>query len=284
MINNSTKKPGPNKKPLWLLIFIPLLIIGAVILIRVLDKPREVRSSLPEELTPRMTYAVVNSYPHDPRAFTQGLVYHKGYLYESTGLYGESSLRKVDLETGKVLQQVDLPAEYFAEGLVIYEDQLVQLTWREKVGFVYDLEDFSIIRQFTYQTQGWGLTYDDQRLILSDGTDRLYFLDPNTFQVVDSLSITYQGQAIQRLNELEYIRGEIYANIWQTDDIVRINPLTGEVVGWIDLSAILPDDIRTADTDVLNGIAYDPESDRLFITGKRWPKLYEIRLLPVSSD
>ncbi|MDY6845679.1 MAG: glutaminyl-peptide cyclotransferase [Chloroflexota bacterium] len=278
------KKPDSKNKIVWSLFLSALFIIGAVFIFLNYNTPREVRSSLPEELTPKMTYAVVNSYPHDPRAFTQGLVYHKGYLYESTGLYSESSLRQVDLETGEVLRKVDLSDEFFAEGLAIYDNQLVQLTWREKVGFVYALEDFSIIRQFTYQTQGWGLTYDDQRLILSDGTDRLYFLDPNTFQVVDSLSITYQGQAIQRLNELEYIRGEIYANIWQTDDIVRINPLTGEVVGWIDLSAILPDDIRTTDTDVLNGIAYDPESDRLFITGKRWPKLYEIRLVPVSSD
>jgi len=231
-----------------------------------------------------MTYEVLNVFPHDPQAFTQGLVFHEGYLYESTGLYGESSLRKVDLETGEVLQQVNLPSEFFGEGLALYEDQLIQLTWREGVGFIYDLADFSLQGQFEYQTEGWGLTHDGERLIMSDGTNNLYFLDPNTLQITEIVEVTFMGEEIVLLNELEYIRGEIFANIWQSEDIVRINPETGEVLGWIDLSGILPEELRTPGTDVLNGIAYDHEGDRLFITGKRWPRLYEILLVPVPSE
>lgn len=279
-MNDPTKKHGPNNKRSWLLFIISLLIIAIVILILVLDKPKEVQNSISEEFTTVMTYEVLNSFPHDPQAFTQGLVYHEGYLYESTGLYGESTLRKVDPETGEVLMEVDLPAEYFAEGLVIFEDQLFQLTWREGTGFIYNLEDFALLDQFNYQTEGWGLAHDGERLIMSDGTNKLYFLDLSSLQVTGSVDVTFQGEKIVRLNELEYIRGEIYANIWQTDLIVRIDPAAGDVLGWIDLAGILPDDFRTPETDVLNGIAYDPENDRLFITGKRWPRLYEIRLLP----
>jgi glutamine cyclotransferase/dienelactone hydrolase len=229
-----------------------------------------------------MTYEVIHVFPHDPLAFTQGLIYLDGFLYESTGLYGQSSLRKVALETGEVLQQVDLGSEYFAEGLTAWEDTLIQLTWRKGIGFVYQLEDFSLIDSFTYETEGWGLTHDGERLIMSDGTSKLYFLDPQTYQVTGSVNVTDQGEDITRLNELEYIRGEVFANIWQTDDIARIDPTTGDVLGWIDLSGLLPEDERTTETDVLNGIAYDTEQDRLFVTGKFWPKLFEIRLVPVQ--
>jgi len=277
-------------KKRWILLLLPLLILGAVILILSLDK--EDRVSIPNEITPSevvtptdeftpvMTYEVLNAYPHDPQAFTQGLVFHDGYLYESTGLYGESSLRQVDLETGEVLRQVDLSDEYFGEGLALYDEKLFQLTWREGTGFIYDLEDFSLIDQFSYQTEGWGLTYNGKRLIMSDGSNMLYFLDPDSLQITGNIEVTFMGEAVVRLNELEYVRGEIYANIWQTDTIARIDPQSGDILGWIDLSGILPEDLRTPETDVLNGIAFDQENDRLFITGKRWPRLYEIRLLP----
>lgn len=263
----------------WILLLIPLLILGAVLLIDSLNKG-EVRNSIPEAFTPVMTYEVLNVFPHDPQAFTQGLVYHEGYLYESTGLYGESSLRQVDLETGEVLRKMDLPDEFFAEGLAIYDNKLFQLTWRESTGFIYTLEDFTPLNQFTYQTEGWGLAHDGERLIMSDGTNKLYFLDPGSLQVTETVDVTFQGEAIPRLNELEYVREEIYANIWQTNYIIRVDPETGDVLGFIDLRGILPENLRTPETDVLNGIAYDSEADRLFITGKRWQRLYEIRLLP----
>jgi len=302
--------PNENRKGIWkngwILLLLSILIAGAVLLIVFLDNedipnanhesftptiaftPTPVFTPSPaatrtEEFTPVMTYEVLNIFPHDPQAFTQGLVYHEGYLYESTGLYGESSLRKVELETGEVLRKVDLSEAYFAEGLALYEDRLFQLTWREGTGFIYGLEDFSLIDQFVYQTEGWGLTHDGERLIMSDGTNNLYFLDPNTLQITKTLEVTFMGEEIVRLNELEYIRGEIYANIWQTDYIVRIDPTTGDVLGWIDLGGILPKDLRGG-TDVLNGIAYDQEGDRLFVTGKFWPQLYEIQLIPVPAE
>lgn len=239
--------------------------------------------SVAGHLSPYMTYEVVNTYPHDPQAFTQGLIFHNGYLYESTGLYGESSLRKVALETGEVLQQVDLPPHYFGEGLTLWGDTLLQLTWLEGTGFIYDLEDFSELGRFAYATEGWGLTHDGAHLIMSDGSANLYFLNPGDFQVINRVEVTYQGKAVEQLNELEYINGEVFANIWLTDEIVRIDPETGTVKGWIDLRGILPDELRTPSTDVLNGIAYDPDTERLFITGKNWPLLYEIRLVPVDS-
>lgn len=284
MPDKTKQKLAPNIKWIWLLIFALLLIITAVILTCVFYKPGEIHSSLPEELTSYMTYEILNTFPHDPQAFTQGLVFHEGYLYESTGLYGESSLRKVDLESGEILERVDLPDQIFAEGMVIFEDHIFQLTWREKIGFVYDLEDFLLINQFFYPVEGWGLTHDGQDLIFSDGTSSLYFMNRYTFEILGSITVTDQGQEIQRLNELEYIQGEIFANIWGTDDIIRIDPETGQVLGWIDMSGILPDELRTADTDVLNGIVYNLEEDRLFITGKCWPRLYEIQLIPISSE
>jgi len=296
MGDHTDNRKGSSKK-LWIFFLLAVLIVVAVIVILSLGE-EESWDAVPdaftatveilpteafaptEEFTPVMTYEVLKVYPHDPQAFTQGLVYYQGFLYESTGLYGESSLRQVDLESGEVLDQVDLPDEFFAEGLAIFDNKLFQLTWREGMGFIYALEDFSLVDQFTYQTEGWGLTHDGERLIMSDGTNKLYFLDPDSLKVTGSIDVTFMGEEIVRLNELEYVRGEIYANIWQTDTIARIDPATGDVLGWIDLRDILPKDLQTPGTDVLNGIAYDSENGRLFITGKRWPRLYEIRLLP----
>ena len=241
-------------------------------------------ASIPKKMAAEMTYEVVQSFPHDSLAFTQGLIYEDGILYESTGLYGRSSLRQVDLSTGEVLRQVDLPEAYFAEGLTDWEGSLVQLTWQEHQGFVYNNEDFTQTGEFEYLTEGWGLTQDGERLIMSDGTSTLSFLDPETFEVIGTVTVTDQGQEIININELEYVWGEIFANIWHSDDIVRIDPQTGEVLGWIDLSGLLTMEERLAGTDVLNGIAFDPEANRLFVTGKLWPKVYEIRLVPVDGE
>jgi glutamine cyclotransferase len=240
--------------------------------------------SLPETLEPFMTYEVIAVYPHDPQAFTQGLIHREGYLYESTGRYGESSLRKVELGSGEVLQQVNLEQDYFGEGLTDWGDSLIQLTWREEVGLIYAVGDFSLQRQFDISTEGWGLTQDGEQLIMSNGTSSLFFLNSETFEVMNTVTVTYQGGKISDLNELEYIRGQVFANIWRTDDIIRIDPDTGKVLGWIDLSGILPEEARKKTTDVLNGIAYDPEGDRLFVTGKYWPNLYEIRLIPITNQ
>jgi glutaminyl-peptide cyclotransferase len=230
--------------------------------------------------TPVYTYQVVNAWPHDRDAFTQGLVYFNGVLLESTGLYGRSSLRLVELNTGRVLQQVPVPPGCFAEGLAALRGKLYQLTWQNHKGFVYDQETFQLEKEFSYEGEGWGLTTDGQSLILSDGTDRLRFLNPATFAVERSINVSDQGRPVARLNELDYVKGEIYANVWQTDFIVRINPTNGVVTGWIDLGGLLSPADRDATTDVLNGIAYDAAGDRLFVTGKFWPKLFEVRLEP----
>lgn len=245
---------------------------------------KQVVSSIPEVLKPEMTYVVVQAYPHDPRAFTQGLVYLDGWLYESTGRYGESSLRKVRLESGEVMQQTDLTEEYFAEGLVAWEDSLIQLTWKAGVGFIYDQESFVQTGQFAYETEGWGLTADGERLIMSDGTSTLHFLDPQSFQITGATRVTENGLDVVRINELEWVRGEVFANIWQTDTIIRIDPETGAVVGRIEMGGLLPPDQRAEMTDVLNGIAYDPAEDRLFVTGKYWPWLYEVRLVSIPPE
>jgi len=225
-------------------------------------------------------YQIVHVYPHDPGAFTQGLVYVDGHLYESTGLKGRSSIRMVDLSTGRVLQRYDLPTEYFGEGLTTWGANLIQLTWKAETGFVYDRFSFALRRTFHYQAEGWGLTHDEKELILGDGTSVLRFLDPTSFREIKRISVhDDKGQPLKNLNELEYIHGEIYANIWQTDQIVRISPHTGKVLGWIDLSGLM-DKRQRADPDaVLNGIAYDSKGDRLFVTGKLWPKLFEIRVV-----
>lgn len=231
--------------------------------------------------TPTDTYQIIRTYPHDPRAFTQGLIYVDGHLYESTGLYGQSSLRMVDLNTGRVLQEYQVPAQYFAEGLTDWGSTLVQLTWKAHKGFVYDRFTFSLLQTFSYTGEGWGLTHDDKQLIMSDGTAYLHFLDPKSFRETRRIHVTDQtGKAVEELNELEYVGGEIYANIWGRDTIARISPKTGKVLGWIDLSGII-DKRGLANSDaVLNGIAYDPAGNRLFVTGKLWPKLFEIKVVP----
>jgi len=222
-------------------------------------------------------YKIVHTYPHDREAFTQGLLYHEGFLYEATGLEGKSSLRKVELTTGKVLQRVDLPGAYFGEGIALWKDKLIQLTWKSKIGFVYDRATFRHIRTFNYSREGWGITQDGKRLIMSDGTSRLYFWDPETFKEIGHLNVVDKGKPLPELNELEYVRGEIYANVWRTERIARISPSTGQVLGWIDLPGLLTPAER-AMTDVLNGIAYDGKQNRLFVTGKNWPWLFEIAM------
>jgi glutaminyl-peptide cyclotransferase len=223
-------------------------------------------------------YEIVHIYPHDSRAFTQGLIYVDGHLYESTGLNGRSSLRMVDLSTGRVLQNYDLPTEYFGEGLTDWGSTLIQLTWKAHKGFVYDRFSLSLLRTFPYEGEGWGLTHDKTQLIMSDGTSYLRFLDPKSFRETARIQVTDHDRPVENLNELEYVRGEIYANIWHADKIVRISPRTGKVLGWIDLSGIIDKRELEGSDAVLNGIAYDAAGDRLFVTGKLWPKLFEIKV------
>lgn len=224
-------------------------------------------------------YQIVHAYPHDPDAYTQGLIYVDGSLYESTGRNGKSSIRKVDLSTGRVLQHYELSEKYFGEGLTDWDGELIQLTWKAGLGFVYDRSTFAWKRSFQYTGEGWGLTHDEKQLILSDGTPVLRFLNPETFVETKRLTVTDEGQPVTEINELEYVHGEIYANIWHTDKIARILPHTGKVVGWIDLSGIIDRRQLTDPDAVLNGIAYDEKGGRLFVTGKLWPKLFEIRVV-----
>ncbi len=230
--------------------------------------------------TPVYGYRVVHVYPHDTSAYTEGLFYKDGYLYESTGEAGESTVRKVELETGKVLQRHDVPDAYFGEGIVDWNHELIQLTWKSELGFVYDLASFKQQRTFRYPGEGWALTRDSKHLYMSDGSPVLRVLDPNTLTATGSIMVTDNGEPVSNLNELEWVKGEIYANVWMTNRIARIDPASGHVTGWIDLSGLL-DVSRLPDpgNDVLNGIAYDEQHDRLFVTGKRWPKLFEISLV-----
>ena len=224
-------------------------------------------------------YEVVHAWPHDRDAFTQGLIFQDGNLLESTGQVGRSSLRRVELENGKVLQQANVAAPYFAEGITLLKDKIYQLTWQQQVGFIYDAGTFQKIGEFHYAGEGWGLANDGQSLILSDGSNRLRFLNPVNFEVRKTITVADGRSAINELNELEYVQGEIYANIWHTNRIARIDPQTGSVIGWIDLTGILAPDEVSEEEAVLNGIAYDESSRRLFVTGKLWPKLFEIRLI-----
>jgi glutaminyl-peptide cyclotransferase len=230
---------------------------------------------------PTYTYRVVNVFPHDPAAFTQGLVYRDGIFYEGTGLRGQSTLRKVDPATGQVLQGVRLPDEYFGEGIAILGQRLYQLTWQENTGFIYDKESFELLATWSYEGEGWGLATDGQRLIMSDGSHELRFLDRETLAELGRLAVLDgDGLPVPRLNELEWVEGEVWANVWQTDRIARIDPASGRLLGWIDLAGLLPDEDRAAQrVDVLNGIAYDAATGRLFVTGKWWPKLFEIELV-----
>ncbi len=223
-------------------------------------------------------YEIVNTFPHDPLAFTQGLIFQDGSLLESTGQNGKSSLRRVELKTGKVLQKADVPGLYFAEGMTLFNGKIYQLTWQNHKGFIYDPTTFEKQGEFRYDGEGWGLTHDAESLILSDGTYQIRFLDPQTFEVKKTISVYGHGKPLEEINELEYVKGEIYANIWHEDRIARIDPQTGKIVGWIDLAGLLPAGEVTSEEAVLNGIAYDETGDRLFVTGKLWPKLFEIRL------
>jgi glutamine cyclotransferase len=227
--------------------------------------------------TPVSTVTVVNSYPHDPTAFTQGLEYRDGFLYEGTGLQRRSAIRRVELETGKVLQELKIGPGYFGEGITVSAGKLFQLTWRDKTGFVYDVKTFRLIRNFSYFGEGWGLTHDDTSLIMSDGTSALRFLETTRFSERRRVKVMDAGTAIPNLNELEMIKGEIWANVWQTDYIARISPKDGHVTGWVNLKGLLPASAG-GKPDVLNGIAYDSAKDRIFVTGKLWPRLFEIKL------
>ncbi|HTV54932.1 MAG TPA: glutaminyl-peptide cyclotransferase [Terriglobia bacterium] len=225
-------------------------------------------------------YRVLHAYPHDPRAFTQGLVYVDGYLYESTGLNGQSTLRKEDLETGRVLKEARLPSRYFGEGLTNWGNTLIQLTWLSHVAFVYDRATFKLLRALHCPWEGWGLTQDRKHLILSNGSSTLYFLNPQTLAEVRSIHVTDHGAPVKELNELEYIHGEIYANVWMKNKIARISPLSGNVLRWINLTGVLPQIWIRSPEAVLNGIAYDAAHKRLFVTGKLWPRLFEIQVVP----
>jgi glutamine cyclotransferase len=257
---------------------IPKLIFGVVCAVTQL-----IGQSAPRLQTkpPRQyTFKVVHIFPHDPTAFTQGLAYRDGLLYEGTGLHGRSSVRKVRLETGEVVQHVDLPPELFGEGIALFKNELIELTWQSHTAFVYDMNDFRLLRKFSYPGEGWGLTSNGEELFMSDGTSEIRVLDPGTFAEKRRIKVHDGATPIEQLNELELVEGEIYANVWQTDRIARISPKTGKVVAWIDLTALLsPMYQRQADA-VLNGIAYDSHKKRLFVTGKLWPSLFEIRVVP----
>jgi len=231
--------------------------------------------------TPRYGYRVVNIYPHDPQAYTQGLIYRDGYLFESTGRKGRSSIRKVKLETGEVVQKRPLDAKYWGEGLADWKDRLIQLTWHAKVAFVYDHDSFCFQRTFRYSGEGWGLAHDGTQFIMSDGSSTLRLLDPESFRERGQLSVMDGSDPVDRLNELEYVRGKIYANVWHTDRIAMISLESGKVLGWLDLTNLLPRGYDELDDPeaVLNGIAYDAQNDRLFVTGKLWPLLFEIEVI-----
>jgi len=251
---------------------VAILMIAGVVM--VFNWPEQRRSQ-----AEAFTYEVINIYPHDAEAYCQGLVIDGDALYESTGGFGKSSLREIDLATGRVRRQKELAEEVFGEGLALVEDKLVQLTWRSGQGIVYRRDTLQEVDRFSYQGEGWGLTYDGERLIMSDGTATLRFLDPDTYQVTGTLQVRDGGRPVERLNELEFVEGEIFANIWYMERIARISPESGEVLAWVDLGGLLaPGEISAAD-EVLNGIAYDPRRERLFVTGKNWPRLFEIRVV-----
>ena len=236
-----------------------------------------------ERVIPVYSYRIVNTFPHDREAFTQGLVFDRGTLFEGTGLRGRSELRKVAIQSGKVLKRSKLPGRFFGEGITIYKEKVIQLTWKSHVGFVYDKRTLKRLHNFYYPTEGWGITHDGTRLIMSDGTSKLQFLSVNSFNVTGVIEVRENGVPLADLNELEYVKGEIWANVWTTDRIARISPDTGQVTGWIDLSGLLKAEGPTHRVDVLNGIAYDTENDRLFVTGKLWPSIFEIELVLVDN-
>lgn len=256
-----------------------LFVVGFFVLLITVSVPFWIYSNNPD-VSAAWTYEVVNTYPHDREAFTQGLVYENGILYEGTGLRRRSELRKVELQTGKVLQKYELPDKYFGEGITIFGDKIIQLTYQSNIGFVYDKETFELLKEFNYPTEGWGITHNGKHLIMSDGTPMLYFLNPETFEQIRSVMVFDKDKSVWGLNELEFIEGQIYANIWLNDRIVIIEPLTCKVTAWIDMKGLLTNQERNEKVDVFNGIAYDPNNKRLFVTGKFWPKLFEIKLIP----
>jgi len=264
-----------GKKLLRKLLFAVAVLIIAVVAGSCSDSDHSSSPSL-------YTYKVVGTYAHERRAFTQGLAYENGIMYEGTGLYRHSTLRKIDRATGNILQIIEIPAQYFGEGITIYGDKIIQLTYKSGVGFVYSKDDLKLLRKFSYSTEGWGITHDGNRLIMSDGTATLYFLNPDTFEQIGLIEVRDQDSPVHGLNELEYVKGEVYANVWPTERIVRIDPGTGRVVGWIYMDGLSNLLGKSGEIDVLNGIAYDAVGDRLFVTGKFWPKLFEIKLVSLK--
>ena len=261
-----------------LLFIIIILVISASLFVLINNN----KSQATPATTTHYTYSIVNTYPHDPNAFTEGLTYVDGFLYESTGLNGDSSVRRVNLTTGVVEQEVNLDTQYFGEGMTIVNNTIDQLTWESHIGFIYNKTTFALLGNFSFTTEGWGLTFDGKQLIMSDGTSNLYFLDPTTFARTGQAQVHDGNTTIVNVNELEYIKGDVYANIWQTNTIAIINPQTGQVKAWIDLSG-LPSEKNSNPNAVLNGIAYDQINDRLFVTGKDWPSIYQIKLVPQTN-
>lgn len=259
----------------------PALLIAALLAL-CLAACASAKPSQFENLESRLSYEVLQTYPHDPTAYTQGLVWRGDHFIEGTGLYGESVLRKVSLE-GEVLQNIALPPEYFGEGITELNGKIYQLTWKENTGFIYDAQSLEKLGQFSYPTEGWGLTTDGEVLILSDGSSKLFFYQPEPFELLREVEVTLDGQPVTRLNELEWIKGSVFVNIWLTDIIVRVDPKDGRVLSQIDLSGLRPQDTLQDSALVLNGIAYDEPNDKLFVTGKKWDKLYEIRLVPAAE-
>lgn len=261
-------------------LFVPLgLLLGGCANMQDLVMPRfRAAAGIPTTAQiPILGVKLVRAYPHDPHAFTQGLEYYRGFLYESTGIAGQSTLRKVALQTGKIIQKVSLPPQYFAEGLTIFHGKIYQLTWLSKKGFVYDLRSFRQIGEFPYDGEGWGLTHDDKSLIMSDGTNKIHYIDPVSYRATRTLQVYAGGEGVVNLNELEYVNGEIFANIWHSPRIARIDAGSGQVAAWIDLSSIVSQENHDEEA-VLNGIAYDKTGDNLFVTGKNWSKVFEIKV------
>jgi len=260
-----------NRRILYVLAVLITLAASITAIILMLTPPHNYK---PKEYS----YIVVSTYPHDENAFTQGLLFDDGVLYESTGLYGSSSIRRTKLETGEVLQAHELPSQYFGEGITLFDNKIIQLTWQSNKGFVYNKTSFELLQDFDYSTEGWGITYDGSRLMMSDGTSNLYFLDAETFQRIGQIEVYDTGGPVDRLNELEYVEGYVYANVWLEEKIAIINPQTGQVEGWINMKGLQNTENQDLN-DVLNGIAYDSKGERLFVTGKRWPQLFEIKLI-----
>ncbi len=296
MSKGSAKSKKPSAKarrqkrsfPFWIIVLV--IAVGLAILVFTSTRSGSggktestpAGDSQSNSLSPRMAtpvaYDVVGDFPHDPDAFLQGLLWHQGSFYESTGLLGRSTLRHVEYPSGKVLKSVNLPPDIFGEGLAVVDNRLIQLTWKAHKGFVYDLETMNLLREFPYDTEGWGITFDGKNLIMSDGSATLTYLDPQTFKPVKKISVTMNGRSMDQLNELEFIEGEIWSNVWQTDLILRIDPATGQVKSFLDMKGLLSAQTRSGSEDVLNGIAYDPEAKRIFVSGKLWPRVYEIRI------